>query len=553
MIFRIQSRALVASRVSAGLFLTFGGAWLLPACASESPGGGATTDQTGSDSTGSNGTSGSTSPTSGAASTGGNSTGNVAPSTSPTTLAPTTASDTSSATSGGSGTASDASGTASATDSTSADSSASTDHVSHPVPGHKDHCVDGYDPLPNDQTMTAGPFIFQPEGGGPADTVVQPEVLEWMTENEWQGAHVIWHAFRGCANGSASFLLAPLGLPNLCTDFAELVPSDQNCRDVGDGYQYLLFHRHMLETLKQLWPNHAADFSGFPTFPKTKADLPEVWNANDPTWSATILEAADIADNIQDHLDLFPDEGSFGFWLQCAVGTRAPSFAPNMPYIGLHFNLHDQWSRGANSTHGLNNGQVNITNYMFWKLHGWIDVVWEKYRVAKGITTDAAKMEQYKKDMIAQCREHDAAREILSQAGVGGEPMLDCPPVVDESGVFHDTVRPILENERNHCSACHGPAQTSPYAGLTLGGQISSKCMIERLKRDSISGGQFKLVEPGEPEQSWLYLKAAGLAESAGCVSDDNACNTAAMPPSGKTMTDAELTILYDWIASGAN
>jgi hypothetical protein len=60
---------------------------------------------------------------------------------------------------------------------------------------------------------------------------------------------------------------------------------------------------------------------------------------------------------------------------------------------------------------------------------------------------------------------------------------------------------------------------------------------------------------PGDPEHSYLYLKAAGLAEAAGCVSPDpvnRPCNTAAMPPSGKTMTDAELKILYDWIKAGA-
>ena len=53
----------------------------------------------------------------------------------------------------------------------------------------------------------------------------------------------------------------------------------------------------------------------------------------------------------------------------------------------------------------------------------------------------------------------------------------------------------------------------------------------------------------------WLYLKASGLAEGAGCTSSDpnKPCNSAAMPPSGKTMTDAELKILSDWITAGAN
>ncbi len=416
-----------------------------------------------------------------------------------------------------------------------------------------DHCVYGYDPLPSDDTMASGPALYDANGGGAAiDTIVQPEVLQWMTDNKWQGAHVIWHAVRGCADGTARGLLAPLGYPDICQDYPFLVPADQNCKTVGDGYQFLLFHRHMIESLKQLWPKHADDFDGFDKFPTTKEELPDIWNESDPVWNEQILDAAAIGDNIEDHLDLFPDEGSLGFWLQCPVGSRAPSFAPQLPYVGLHFNLHDQWSRGATSDHGLNNGQVNITNYMFWKLHGWIDKVWEKYRVAKGLTTDEAAVQKYKADMVAQCREMDTEIEILQQMP-GQGPTFECPPEVDETGEYHEKIRPIFENERNHCTSCHGPALTSPYAGLTLGGAISSKCVTDSLNRESISGGQFKLVEPGDPQNSWLYLKAAGLAESAGCVDGTNACNTATMPPSGRTMTDEELQTLYDWIKSGAN
>ena len=424
-----------------------------------------------------------------------------------------------------------------------------------PDPTNADHCLYGYDPLASDDTMKSGPDLFTPDGGGATDTVVQPEVLQWMTDNKWPGAHVVWHAVRGCTIGTAAGLLQPLGFPDVCKDYPVLIPTDQTCRSAGDGYQFLLFHRHMIQTLKQLWPKHAADFDGFPKFPTKKEELPEVWNASDPQWSDEILAAAAIADNIEQNLDKFPDEGSLGFWLQCPVGTMTPSFAPLMPYIGLHFNLHDEWSRGSGSAHGLNNGQVNITNYMFWKLHGWIDKIWEKYRVAKGLTQEGSpEMQKYKQDLAQQCHEMDIEIEILKQT-VGDGPVLDCPPDVDETGVFHTQVRPLFETDKNHCASCHGPAQTSPYAGLTLGGQISSKCVVERLKRASNDGGQFKLVEPGDPDHSYLYLKASGKAKDAGCTSSDpdKPCNTATMPPSGRTFTDDELAILRQWIADGAN
>jgi len=421
-----------------------------------------------------------------------------------------------------------------------------------PHPTNSDHCLNGYDPLASDDTMKAGPATFSTPQGD--DTILQPEVLDWMAQNKWTGAHVVWHAVRGCTDGTAAGLLAPLGFPNICKDYPVLIPSDQNCKTAGDGYQFLLFHRHMMQALQQLWPKHKADFAGFPTFPKTAADVPAVWGA--PKWSATVLAAAEIGDNIDkpENLAKFPDEGVLGHWLQCAVGTAKLAQAPNEPYIGLHFNLHDQWSRGASSAHGLNNGQVNITNYMFWKLHGWIDNVWEKYRVAKGLTKEGSmEMQKYKQDLKAACNEMDLEVEIL-KANPGNGPQLDCPPDVDEKGDFHTKVRPIFENAANHCASCHGPSQSSPYASLTLGGQVSSKCVVERLKRASLDGGQFKLVEPGDPEKSYLYLKASGTAAAAGCTSTDpnKPCNTAAMPPGGKTMTDAELKILYDWIKAGA-
>ncbi|HYP75688.1 MAG TPA: hypothetical protein VER12_07035 [Polyangiaceae bacterium] len=423
-----------------------------------------------------------------------------------------------------------------------------------PMTNTSDHCLYGYNPEPSDDSMKAGYATFS-ASGQKDDTVVQPEVLKWMTDNKWMGAHVVWHAVRGCTDGTAGGLLGPLGFPNICKDYPVLIPADQNCKTAGDGYQFLLFHRHMLQSLKQLWPKHAADFAGFPTWPKAKADVPAVFDA--PNWSATVLAAADIGDNIDkpENLAKFPSEGVLGHWLQCSVGTQKLSGAPDEPYIGLHFNLHDQWSRGANSPHGLNNGQVNITNYMFWKLHGWIDNVWEKYRVAKGITKDPAAMQKYNQDIKQSCNEMDIEVSIL-KANANGGLILDCPPDVDETGDFHTKVRPIFESATNHCASCHGPSQTSPYANLTLGGQVSSKCIVGRLKRASLDGGQIKLIEPGDPEHSWLYLKAAGLADTAGCVASDpnRPCNTATMPPggSGKTMTDAELTILRDWIKAGA-
>jgi hypothetical protein len=426
------------------------------------------------------------------------------------------------------------------------------------TPPVMDHCKYGYDPHPTDETMKAGPALFFPPGKegdmSIVDTTLQPEVLAWMKENVWPGAHVEWHAIRGCKGGfgdAASHV-------NICS-FTELIPANQTCQNAGDGYEFLLFHRHMIQALKQLWPKHAADFDGFPTFPQTAEELPEPWRASWKNWAEDangqqILAAAKIGDEIDkpENLAKFASEGEVGYWLQCNVGARA--LTNTMPWVGLHFVLHDKWTRAGNRTHGLNNTEVNVENYMFWKLHGWIDNVWEKYRVAKGITSDPAQMEKYRADLYAQCDEMDKEIRIIKENLKPGDD-LDPDPLPTETGYFHEKVRPLLESEANRCVSCHADVGGQLGVPMVLGGNISSKKIVEGLMKDAAHAPGFKLVVPGNPEKSWLYLKIADTAKDAGCVITDpqnmDQCNTARMPPTGM-VSAADLEVIRKWIADGA-
>ncbi|WP_242515898.1 hypothetical protein [Sorangium cellulosum] len=415
-----------------------------------------------------------------------------------------------------------------------------------------DHCLYGHPPHPSDSspTMKDGPAEYYPPGNTDpniVDTTVQPEVLEYMYENAWQIAHIEWHAIRGCSLPGGS-LLSKVGI----CDYKQLVPEDQNCQTGGDGYQFLVFHRHMIQALKQLWPNHSEQFTGFEKFPTKAEDVPPQWRSAWKDWDPQILEAGKIGDEIDkpENLARFKDEGELGFWLQCNVGQKLRG-TTNMPWVGLHFVLHAKWARPGNTKHGVNNTEANIDNYMFWKLHGWIDNVWEKYRRAKGLMPDDQKL---KDDLVTQCREMDTYIRIVKEKLPPEQvPALD-EPLPEESGFFHEKVRPILESQKNLCSGCH--AETGANARLTLGGRISSKEIVEGLVNvPSIHGGQFKLVVPGDPDKSWLYLKVADKAGAAGCQpTADAQCIPGVMPPgsSGPTLSAQELEILRQWIADGA-
>ena len=418
-----------------------------------------------------------------------------------------------------------------------------------------DHCIYGFDPEPSDETMAHGPAEFLPPGvsdRNQVDLILQPEILDWFHAHNWEDVHVEWHAIRTCntsAKGTGTLI-------NIC-QYKQLITSDQNCQTGGDGYQFLLAHRHMITILKELWPKHADDFKGFDHFPESADDVPEQWKSAWKPWSSTTLQNGLVGDNIDkpENLAKFPDEGSLGFWLQCLAGQALPNRSDAIASGGIHFDLHGQWVRTSNTTHALNNGNANVDNYMFYKIHGWIDGVWAKYRKAKGLSDDDPK---FKADLLAQCREMDTEMQLSIQAlgpqgGTGTDP--DDTPLPVESGYFHEQVRPIFENANNKCSGCH--SETGPSAGMSLGGHISSAEIVKGLvNQPAIDGGQFLLVVPGDPDHSWIYLKAAGLAPNAGCTATNGGlCITAVMPPNGSgatTVTSDQLAIIRQWILDGA-
>jgi len=209
----------------------------------------------------------------------------------------------------------------------------------------------------------------------------------------------------------------------------------------------------------------------------------------------------------------------------------------------IHAALHFKWVVNE-SPNNLGKQSVNLGNFMFWKLHGWIDGIWERYRVAKGLAPDEQKL---KDALVDQCHEmHTLGDVIEADGGTGGG---DGDPLPVEHGYFHEKVRPAFERL---CSGCH--SETSPEANQSLGGKISSADIVKNLVNvQSSHGGDFLRIVPFHPEESWTYLKPAGLADIAGCVGDT--CNTQSMPPGALPdgmMTTEELGFLQQWILDGA-
>ena len=395
--------------------------------------------------------------------------------------------------------------------------------------GHaQDHCTYGFAVDSRDAQITSSPDHWTSPMNGDVDLVVPAGVLDWMHELVWEQSHDAWHNIRRCKNGMST---TSNGV-NVCTH-TELVPAHQECSDAEDGYEFLVMHRHMMQSLRQAFPQHTALFQGFPHFPFNATDVPQEWQGRWGTgWSQQIKDTATTLEAIESNLSMFATEGDLGKSIQCGGMSNGAS--------SIHGALHFKWVVN-DSPHSLGKQTVNIDNYMFWKLHGWIDEIWERYRVAKGLKDDQPQLVQALHDQCVQM--HDLG--LLFDPSIANRP--DSPLPV-EHGYFHETVRPILEQV---CSGCHDAA-SSPEANMPLAGHISSADIVKGLINATTTyGGQFKRIVPNNTAKSWLYLKVSGMAAAAGCTG--TTCNAEVMPPTGQvTLTSGQLAIIASWINMGA-
>ncbi|MFI5307070.1 MAG: hypothetical protein ACHQ53_06955 [Polyangiales bacterium] len=427
------------------------------------------------------------------------------------------------ATTGTAGTSLGAGGTAG-----SMDMAGTTDMHDHAA-ASTDHCIDGYPPDSSDALVTGKPDEWKASNGD-IDLVLPQPVLQWMDDRVWKQSHDAWHNVRRCNSFFPGF-----GGSNICTDHPDLVAQHQECSDAEDGYEFLVMHRHMMQGLKQAFPQHTSLFEGFPSFPFDATDVPEQWQGRFGTgWSAQIQQTAHTLEAIESNLSQFPTEGDLGQFIQCGgMGSMA------MASSSIHGAMHFKWVV-AESPNSLGTQAVNIGNYMFWKLHGWIDGIWERYRAAKGLTDAEPKLEQA---LMDQCHEMHMLGLVFDASLPLGNPPAALPT---EHGFFHENVRPILDSK---CSGCH--SGSTPMAGLALTGNLTSAMVVTELVNvASKDGGQFQRVVPGNPDQSWLYLKVTNTAQNAGCT---GTCNTQGMPPTGKVeLSSAQLDAIHQWIADGA-
>lgn len=274
------------------------------------------------------------------------------------------------------------------------------------------HCLEGPPVDPRDASMTGELVTIIVDAGDPndpsddvRDVQVPVEMVDWMNENNWQQIHDDWHNVRlvdqFCGRSNPPVEQCPR-LADLEAKGLYRAALQQGAP--GNSLEFLAMHRHMLLNLGQAFPSHVDAIAGFSRVPRIATDSENLMPWQEIRWSENQLAALDKLEHIEDHIDEFPTEDDLGFYIQGIAHwtPQTPFVLDSDPTSGIiHQALHSQWSVPGSPVR-LAIGPQLILNASFWRLHGWIDDVWERYRQAKGLRTDDA---DYQTVLADQCAE----------------------------------------------------------------------------------------------------------------------------------------------------
>ncbi|EPW6912853.1 hypothetical protein O4N82_08080 [Vibrio parahaemolyticus] len=131
----------------------------------------------------------------------------------------------------------------------------------------------------------------------------------------------------------------------------------------------------------------------------------------------------DGINRIENEQSTFINDDDFGRFIETNNRTTEddPTARSDDARSGIHNYLHGRWS-GMSEDLDLGDPRFNIFNTRFWRLHGWIDHQWWRYRLAIGANDNDAQYQSklgfYKQmmDMIHHHHEFAAVTKSLQLA-----------------------------------------------------------------------------------------------------------------------------------------
>jgi hypothetical protein len=214
-------------------------------------------------------------------------------------------------------------------------------------------------------------------GPGADPLLMPPAVVRYIDENQWGDMHLKWHTVR---------------------QWDLLNPSDQSWAQgkgwkradvqeglAGNGLEFLAMHRMMMQMLIQVDANAQQLLVGWTTPPTDPMDKRDPLPNEDTTPFDTNMLAA--IDKLENHIDSFTSDDDLGLYIETSLRPTAddPSSRATDRSAGIHNYIHNRFS-DSSSKIDIGDPTVNLKNKRFWRLHGWIDGLWTKYRAQAGKT-----------------------------------------------------------------------------------------------------------------------------------------------------------------------
>jgi len=213
--------------------------------------------------------------------------------------------------------------------------------------------------------------------------IVPKNVHEYLEKYQWGDYHIVFHMSRKW------FLLGDQGR-NWLKRVGE-ASADLQEGDPGNGLEFLAMHRAMIQHLTERWGDEpvTTDPDGRATF----ADVLKGWTTDEEVIAGLTKVGGDVEHfkaglvKLNDFAS-FASEDEFGNFLQTTLrltgevdemDTAKRFYSRDMtPGAGLHNWLHGQF-QDPSSPIDVGNPQTNLSNIMFWRIHGWIEAKWQAF------------------------------------------------------------------------------------------------------------------------------------------------------------------------------